>query len=86
MTFKELVEATKDIDLASLGVSLGKPANRIETLSCYQDGEEWVMLEVDDRQGVHETRGKEKEIVGLVYADIKLSMDVPDSRYFRRIN
>ena len=78
MTFNELVEVTKDMDLASLGVSLGKPANRIESLSCYKDGEEWVMLEVDDRQGAHETRGKEEEIVELVYADIKLRIHVPE--------
>jgi hypothetical protein len=43
MTFNELVEVTKDMDLASLGVSLGKPADCIESLSCYQDGDEWVM-------------------------------------------
>lgn len=70
MTFQELVEATKDIDLDSIGISLGKPANRIETLSCYQDGEEWVILGVDDKQRVHEQRGKEEDIVRLVYWDI----------------
>ena len=72
MTFNELVEATKDIDLDSLGVSLGKPAARIESLSCYQDGNEWFMLEVDDRQGVHERRGKEEDIVRKVYGNILL--------------
>ena len=50
MTFNELLEATKDFDLEAIGVSLCKPANRIETISCFKDGDEWVMLEVDDRQ------------------------------------
>lgn len=72
MTFKELIEITKDMDLASLGVSLGKPANRIETISCFQDGNQWVMLEVDDRQRVFEKRGEEEAIVRKVFGIIKL--------------
>lgn len=72
MTFNELLEATKDIDLEAIGVSLGKPANRIETISCFKDGDEWVMLEVDDRQRVFEKRGKEEDIVRKVYGNIKL--------------
>lgn len=72
MTFNELVEITKSMDLPSLGISLGKPADCIESLSCYQDGDEWVMLEVDDRQVVHERRGKEEDIVRKVYGSIKL--------------
>lgn len=77
MTFNELVEVTKDMDLASLGVSLGKPANRIESLSCYQDGDEWVMQKVDDRQRVYERRGKEEDIVRLVYGNIQIRMNIP---------
>lgn len=72
MTYNELLEATKDIDLEAIGVSLGKPANRIETISCFKDGDEWVMLEVDDRQRVFEKRGKEEDIVRKVYGNIKL--------------
>lgn len=72
MTFNELLEATKDFDLEAIGVSLGKPANRIETISCFKDGDEWVMLEVDDRQRVFEKRGKEEDIVRKVYGNIKL--------------
>ncbi|MCR4568122.1 MAG: hypothetical protein K5769_08715 [Pseudobutyrivibrio sp.] len=75
MTFNELVEITKDIDLKSIGVSLGKPANAIETLSCYQEGDEWIMLEVDDRQRSYEKRGKEEDIVRKVYGNIKLRMN-----------
>lgn len=40
MKFNELLEATKDFDLEAIGVSLGKPANRIETISCFKDGDE----------------------------------------------
>ena len=72
MTFNELLEVTKDINLEALGVSLGKPANRVETISCFKDGEDWVMLEVDDRQRVFEKRGKEEDIVRKVYGNIKL--------------
>lgn len=72
MTFNELLEATKDFDLEAIGVSLGKSANRIETISCFKDGDEWVMLEVDDKQRVFEKRGKEEDIVKKVYGNIKL--------------
>ena len=72
MTFTELLEATKDLDLETLGVSLGKAANRTETISCYKDGDEWVMQEVNDRQRVFEKRGKEEDIVKKVYGNIKL--------------
>lgn len=72
MTFKELIETTKDMDLESMGVFLGKPANRIESISCFQDGEQWVMLEVDDRQRVFEKRGAEEDIVRKVFGNIKL--------------
>lgn len=72
MTFNELIEVTKDMDLASMGISLGNPANRIESLSCYKDGDEWVMLQIDGRQRVHETRGKEEDIVRLIYAESHL--------------
>lgn len=72
MTFIELVEATKDMDLEALGVSLGKPANRIESISCFKDGDQWVMLEVDDRQRSFEKRGSEEDIVRKVFGNIKL--------------
>lgn len=70
--FSELLEVTKDIDLEAIGVSLGKAANRSEMISCFVDGDEWVMQEVDDRQCVFEKRGKEEDIVRKVYGNIKL--------------
>ena len=60
------------IDLEALGVSLGKAANRCDMISCFVDGDEWVMQEVDDRQRVFEKRGKEEDIVKKVYGNIKL--------------
>lgn len=71
MKFNELLEVTKDIDLEALGVSLGKAANRSEMISCFVDGDEWVMQEVDDRQRVFEKRGKEEDIVRKVYGNIE---------------
>lgn len=72
MTFKELLEETKDMNLDEMGVSLGKPSNRVETISCFQEGDEWVMQEVDDRQRVFEKRGKEEDIIRKVFGNIKL--------------
>lgn len=75
--FNELLEVTKDIDLEAIGVSLGKAANRSEMISCFVDGDEWVMQEVDDRQRVFEKRGKEEDIVRKVYGNIKLRIRQP---------
>lgn len=72
MTFKELLEETKDMNLDAMGVSLGKPSNRVETISCFQEGDEWVMQEVDDRQRIFEKRGKEEDIIRKVFGNIKL--------------
>lgn len=77
MKFNELLEVTKDIDLEALGVSLGKAANRSEMISCFVDGDECVMQEVDDRQRVFEKRGKEEDIVRKVYGNIKLRIRQP---------
>ena len=72
MTFKELLEETKDMNLDAMGVSLGKPSNKVETISCFQEGDEWVMQEVDDRQKVFKKRGKEEDIIRKVFGNIKL--------------
>lgn len=72
MTFKELLEETKDMNLDAMGVSLGKPSNKVETISCFQEGDEWIMQEVDDRQRVFKKRGKEEDIIRKVFGNIKL--------------
>lgn len=78
MTFNELLEITKELDLEDIGVSLGKAANQIETISCFKDGDEWVMQEVNDRQRVFEKRGKEEDIIRKVYGNIKLRLRQPN--------
>lgn len=44
----------------------------LKTISCFQEGDEWVMQEVDDRQRVFEKRGKEEDIIRKVFGNIKL--------------
>lgn len=68
---QELVETTKDIDLKSMGIYLGKAANMVETVSCYEDNGHWVIKEITERQRVHERRGTEEEIVRKMYGTIK---------------
>ena len=75
MTFNELLEVTKDIDLEALGVSLGKAANKCDMISCFVDGDEWVMQEVDDRQHVFEKRGKEEDILERYTEILNLEFD-----------
>lgn len=42
-------------------------------ISCFVDGDEWVMQEVDDRQHVFEKRGKEEDVLLERYTEnIKL--------------
>ncbi len=72
MTYKELLEKTKDIDLESLQVFLGKRANLIESISLYQDGDEWVERNIDEKQNTWEIRGTEEEMCETVYYDINI--------------
>lgn len=71
MTYKELLDAVKAYDLNAIGASLGKPAEKAEAISCFKDGDEWVMQEIDDRQNIHTTRGNEGDIVKKVYGNTK---------------
>lgn len=54
-----------------------KERKSILRFSCFVDGDEWVMQEVDDRQRVFEKRGKEEDIVRKVYGNIKLRIRQP---------
>ncbi len=72
MTFQELVDKTKDIDLESIGVYLGKPANMVATISCFEENGEWVIQEITERQKVYEERGSEEEIMRNMFAEIRL--------------
>ena len=88
MKFNELLEVTKDNFEQEVKQAEGyvlvdfwgptcEPANRSEMISCFVDGDEWVMQEVDDRQRVFEKRGKEEDIVRKVYGNIKLRIRQP---------
>ena len=76
MTFEELKKATEGIDLELANISLGGPADHVESLSCYQDGDEWVMAEVDDRQHEYARRGTEEDIMRRMYAQIRIRTKV----------
>ena len=76
MTYKELLEKTKDIDLESLQVFLGKRSNLIESISLYQDGDEWVERNIDERQNTWEIRGTEEEMCETVYMDITIALEM----------
>lgn len=71
-TLEELIEVTKDIDLKSMGVSLGKESGKIESASCFKRGDKWVFQEVDDRQHVYEYTGTEAYVAKKMYMYIKL--------------
>jgi peptidyl-prolyl cis-trans isomerase SurA len=66
------LEETKNLDLESKGIYLGKADNLPETVSCFQDGDQWVIQEINDRQTLFEKRGSEEEIVRKMMGRIKL--------------
>lgn len=72
MTYKELLEKTKDIDLKKLNVLLGEPSREIESLSLYQDGDEWVERHIDEKQNTLEICGTEEELCESVYYNINI--------------
>ena len=72
MTYKELLEKTKDIDLKKLNVLLGEPSREIESVSLYRDGDEWVERHIDEKQNTLEIRGTEDEMCETVYMDIQI--------------
>jgi hypothetical protein len=41
-------------------------------MSCFQDGDQWVMLGANDSLKVFEKRGTEEEIIGIMFGYIKL--------------
>lgn len=76
MIYKELLEKTKDIDLESLQVFLGKRSNLIGSISLYQDGDEWVERNIDEKQNTWEIRGTEEEMCETVYMDITIALEL----------
>jgi hypothetical protein len=72
MTFEELKEATKDIDLEILNVSLGKPSNKVKSISCFHDGTSWIIMEQTEKLETFETRGIEDDIMKKMFGKIEL--------------
>ncbi len=72
MTYKELLEKTKDIDLEKLRVFLGMRSNLIDSVSLYREGDEWVERHIDDRQNTLEIRGTEEDMCESAYMYIRL--------------
>ena len=75
MTYPQLLEKTKDIDLEKLHVFLGKRSNLIGSVSLYRDGDEWVERNIDERQNTWEIRGTEEEMCETVYMDIETILE-----------
>ena len=72
MTYQQLLEKTKDIDLEKLRVFLGMRSNLIDSVSLYQDGDEWVERHIDDRQNTFEIRGTEEDVCEFMYVNIRM--------------
>ncbi len=70
MRYEELIEKMQGIDLHRMGIYLNEKASVEDSISCWKDGDEWVILEVDDRQKEYETRGPEEEIISQLYGTI----------------
>ena len=72
MTYQQLLEKTKDIDLEKLRVFLGKRSNLIDSVSLYQDGDEWVEWHIDDMQHTFEIKGTEEDVCEFMYVNIRM--------------
>ena len=72
MTYPQLLEKTKGIDLEKLHVFLGNRSNLIDSMSLYREGDEWVERHIDDRQNTLEIRGTEEDMCESMYANIRM--------------
>ena len=72
MTYPQLLEKTKNIDLEKLHVFLGKRSTLIDSVSLYREGDEWVERDIDDRQNTLEIRGTEEDMCESMYANIRM--------------
>ena len=76
MTYQQLLEKTKDIDLERLCVFLGKRSNLIDSVSLYREGDEWVERHIDDRQNTFEIRGTEEDVCESTYMYIRMKLEL----------
>jgi hypothetical protein len=72
MTFNELLEKTKGLDLKSIGVYLGRQSNKVETISLWEENGEWILQEIDDKQKAFTKKGKEEDMCHKMFGNIKL--------------
>lgn len=76
MTYQQLLEKTKDIDLEKLRVFLGKRSNLIDSMSFYREGDEWVERHIDDMQHTFEFRGTEEDVCESTYTYIRMKLEL----------
>ena len=76
MTYQQLLEKTKDIDLEKLRVFLGKRSNLIDSISLYRVGDEWVERHIDDMQHTFEIRGTEEDMCESMYMYIRMKLEL----------
>ena len=76
MTYPQLLEKTKDIDLERLHVFLGKRSNLIDSIGLYWEGDEWVERHIDDRQNTLEIRGTEEDMCESTYMYIRMKLEL----------
>ncbi len=76
MTYPQLLEKTKDIDLERLHVFLKKRSNLIDSISLYREGDEWVERHIDDMQHTFEIRGTEEDMCESTYMYIRMKLEL----------
>lgn len=76
MTYYDLLENTKDVDLEKLHVFLEKRSNLVDSISLYRDGDEWVELHIDDMQHTFEFRGTEEDVCESIYMYIRMKHEL----------
>ena len=76
MTYPQLLEKTKDIDLERLHVFLGMRSNLIDSISLYREGDEWVERHIDDMQHTLEIRGNEEDMCESTYMYIRMKLEL----------
>ena len=76
MTYPQLLEKTKGIDLEKLHVFLGNRSNLIDSMSLYREGDEWVERHIDDMQHTFEFHGSEEDACESTYMYIRMKLEL----------
>lgn len=70
MSFQDLVNKTKDMDLEKMGIVLGKDSTSLNTICAYKENDEWIYKEYDDRGETIVIRDTEEKICKLLQGAI----------------